>query len=184
MFGHFFSNMWILQQITVLLIRTIWDNPLPFPKDSHHTQIQWWNRWLWVSRYWIIVWPKDYQRETHSRYIIFCFKTFNVLVLMGHGELDFFRTRMKLPKPILGKLGNQTYLNNWPQNWTIHVFFWNQLAHATGQTWRPFSGPATSDQKYPQIETMCTQWPYQCWNETRIDGQTLECIRDVPTICQ
>jgi hypothetical protein len=63
-------------------------------------------------------------------------------------------------------------------------FFWNQLAHATGQTWRPFSGPATSDQKYPQIETMCTQWPYQCWNETRIDGQTLECIRDVPTICQ
>ena len=31
MFGHFFSNMWILQQITGLLIRTIWDNPLPFP---------------------------------------------------------------------------------------------------------------------------------------------------------
>lgn len=74
MFGHFFSNMWILQQITVLLIRTIWDNPLPFPKDSHHTQIQWWNRWLWVSRYWIIVWPKDYQRETHSRYIFFVLK--------------------------------------------------------------------------------------------------------------
>lgn len=30
-FGHFFSNMWILQQITVLLIRTIWDNPLELP---------------------------------------------------------------------------------------------------------------------------------------------------------
>lgn len=94
---------------------------------------------------------------------------------MGHGELDFFRTRMKLPKPILGKLGNQTYLNNWPQNWTIHVFFLKPVGTRNGSNLKALF--RTSDQR-PEISTNrdnvhsmtipMLKWNQDWWSDSRM----------------